>query len=145
MSTKASGIQKYYTKALQHQKEFLNEIWHFESQRLGCTPQGPLRLNPLIFVRSGWNHRRNIFKSPCLREVSNLWDTFHKWYFYDIWSKCSLKLFVWSISGVSRTDFSLSRVILLKMSQNGCNSEFMAFFKKMVWKYRKNIENDSVV
>ena len=32
MFTKASVMQKYYIKATQHQNEFLNEIWHFESQ-----------------------------------------------------------------------------------------------------------------
>ena len=32
MFTKASVMQKYYIKAIQHQNEFLNEIWHFESQ-----------------------------------------------------------------------------------------------------------------
>ena len=32
MFTKASVMQKYYIKAIQHQNEFPNEIWHFESQ-----------------------------------------------------------------------------------------------------------------
>ena len=32
MSTKASVMQKYYIEAIQHQNEFPNEIWHFESQ-----------------------------------------------------------------------------------------------------------------
>ena len=30
-------MQKYYIKAIQHQNEFPNEIWHFESQ---CNSQG---------------------------------------------------------------------------------------------------------
>ena len=32
MFTKASVMQKYYIKAIQHQNEFPNEILHFESQ-----------------------------------------------------------------------------------------------------------------
>ena len=35
MFTKASVMQKYYIKAIQHQNEFPNEIWHFESQCKG--------------------------------------------------------------------------------------------------------------
>ena len=35
MSTEASGMQKYHIEAIKHQMEFLDEIWHFESQCIG--------------------------------------------------------------------------------------------------------------